>query len=39
MIVFFVIDSVIGFEGDFCVRIVDINEDGNDRDGGYCCCE
>lgn len=33
------IDSVTGSEGDFCVRTVDINEDGNDRDGGYRCCE
>lgn len=39
MIASSVIDSVTGSEGDFCVRTVDINEDGNDRDGGYRCCE
>lgn len=34
-----VIHSVIGSVGDFCVRTVEIKENGNDRDGGYRCCE
>ena len=34
-----VIDSITGSEGDFCVRTVEVEEDGTERDGGYRCCE
>ena len=34
-----VIDSIRGSGGDFCVRTIEIEEDGSVRDGGYRCCE
>ena len=40
MIATAVVDSgVTGSDGDICVRNIEIEEDGDSRDGGYLCCE
>ena len=40
MIATAVVDSgVTGSDGDICVRTIEIEEDGDSRDGGYLCCE